>query len=127
MSPTLSQLFSVRDPAGQRVQPARQPGLGDGCERSRAGPCAHRDRVFSNSIISRNQVGPFGRGWWWSDGWQRTLSVLSDGTVVITDGDGSQRRFQPDLRGGYFDQPGDHATLASLGGGGYTLTEADGR
>src|SRR5262249_12497855 len=84
------------------------------------------DRVFSNSIISRNQVGPFGEGWWWSDGWQRTLSVLGDGTVVISDGIGSQRRFQPDLRGGYFDQPGDHATLTKPAIGGYTLTETSG-
>jgi RHS repeat-associated protein len=84
------------------------------------------DRVFSNSIISRNQIGPFGLGWWWSDGWQRTLSVQGDGTVVIGDGDGSQRRFQPDVRGGYFDQAGDHATLAQLTGGGYSLTETTG-
>jgi RHS repeat-associated protein len=84
------------------------------------------DRVFSTSIIARNQVGPFGAGWWWSHGWQRTLSVQSDGTVVIADGDGTQRRFQPDQRGGYFDQPGDHATLTKLASGGYTVTETDG-
>jgi RHS repeat-associated protein len=93
------------------------------------------DRVFSNSTISRNQAGPFGLGWSWSDGWQRTLSVQNDGTVgvqgygtvVIADADGSQRRFQPDLRGGYFDQPDDHATLTKLASGGYTLSETDGR
>jgi RHS repeat-associated protein len=84
------------------------------------------NRVVSDSIISRNQVGPFGLGWWWSDGWQRTLSVQSDGTVVIADGDGSQRRFQPDSRGGYFDQPGDHATLTKLSTGGYALTDTNG-
>jgi RHS repeat-associated protein len=84
-------------------------------------------RVFSNSIISRDQVGPFGMGWWWSDGWQRTLSVASDGTVTISDGNGSQRRFQPDLRGGYFGQEGDHATLTQLASGGYTVTETSGR
>jgi RHS repeat-associated protein len=84
------------------------------------------DRAFPNAIIGRNQVGPFGLGWWWADGWQQTLSVASDGTVVISDSDGSQRRFQPDLRGGYLDQPGDHATLTKLAGGGYTLTHLDG-
>jgi RHS repeat-associated protein len=84
------------------------------------------NRVFSNSIISRNQVGPFGMGWSWAEGWQRTLSVQSDGTVAISDGDGSQRRFQPDSRGGYFDAPGDHATLTKLDGGGYAVTETGG-
>ncbi len=84
------------------------------------------DRVFSNSIISRNQAGPFGLGWWWADGWQRNLSVSSDGTVVISDGDGSQRRFQPDLRSGYFDQPGDDATLTKLASGAYTVNEPNG-
>ncbi len=84
-------------------------------------------RVFSNSITSRYQLGPFGRGWWWSDGWQRTLSVLDDGTVVIADGNGSQRRFQPDSRGGgYIDDPGDHGILTILGAGSYALTETDG-
>jgi YD repeat-containing protein len=52
--------------------------------------------------------------------------MASDGTVVISDGDGSQRRFQPDVRGGYFDQPGDHATLTKLANGGYTLIETNG-
>jgi RHS repeat-associated protein len=84
------------------------------------------DRTFSNSMIGRNQIGPFGRGWWWSDGWQRTLSVLGNGTVVISDGNGLQHRFQPDQRGGYFDQPGDHATLTQLATGVYTLTETNG-
>jgi len=90
------------------------------------GPSLDVSRVFSNSIASRYQLGPFGLGWWWSDGWQRTLSVQSDGTVVIADGNGTQRIFQPDMRGGYFDQPGDHATLTNLGSGVYTLTEIDG-
>jgi len=84
------------------------------------------DRVSTNSIIGRNQMGPFGQGWWWADGWQRTLSVQGDGTVMIADGDGSQRRFEPDSRGGYFDQPGDHATLTKLNNGGYALTETNG-
>jgi YD repeat-containing protein len=84
------------------------------------------NRVFSNSVIGRNQAGPFGLGWWWADGWDQTLSVSNDGTVMVADGDGSQRRFQPDLRGGYFAPEGDHATLTRLAGGGYTLTETNG-
>jgi len=47
--------------------------------------------------------------------------------VNVLGPNGSLRRFQPDSRGGYFDQPGDHGTLAAAAGGGYTLTELDGQ
>ena len=84
------------------------------------------DRAFPNSINSRYQMGPFGLGWEWTDGWQRVVSVDSSGTVTITDSDGRQRFFQPDGRGGYFDEPGDCCTLLSDGGGRFTLQEKDG-
>ena len=64
-------------------------------------------------------MGPFGWGWEWTDGWQRILTVVN-GTVTITNPDGSQRLFQPDSRGGYFDEPGDNGTLTAVGGGGFT-------
>src|SRR5262249_39829151 len=91
------------------------------------GPALAVDREFPNSIIGRYQVGPFGLGWEWNDGWQRTLSVDSDHNVVITDAYGTPRRFEPDSRGGYFDEPGDHATLTAISGGGFLLTAADGQ
>jgi len=52
--------------------------------------------------------------------------VASDGTVVITSGDGMKREFQPDVRGGYFDQPGDFATFSPIAGADYLLQETDG-
>ena len=39
------------------------------------GPALTVDRAFLNSIKARNQMGPFGWGWEWTDGWQRVLSV----------------------------------------------------
>jgi RHS repeat-associated protein len=81
-------------------------------------------RVFPQSITSRYELGPLGRGW--SHSWETRLTVGSDGTVIITGMAGSQRVFQPDLRGGYFTQPGDHGTLTNLGGGIFSLREPDG-
>ena len=79
----------------------------------------------SRTPSTRNLIGPFGRGWEWTDGWQRVLSQGSDGTVFVTDADGSQRVFQPDSRGGYFADPGDCCTLSSVSGG-FSLHEKDG-
>jgi YD repeat-containing protein len=89
------------------------------------GPALAVHRVFFNSIQARNQMDPFGWGWEWTDGWQRVLSV-ANGTVIITNPDGSQRLFLQDSRGGYFDEPGDKATLTAVSGGGFTLQEANG-
>src|SRR5262249_24972015 len=82
-------------------------------------------RSFSSSLVNRFASGRFGLGWHLDGGWTRTLQVRPDGTVLITDTDGSQRQFQPDNRGGYLTLPGDHGTLKSLGGV-YTLTEVNG-
>jgi RHS repeat-associated protein len=84
------------------------------------------DRQFTDSITGRHQLGPFGRGWSWLDSWDQTVSASSDGTVVVASGDGSQRRYQPDSRGGYFDEPGDDVTLRKLASGVYTVTEPNG-
>ncbi|WP_020467969.1 Calx-beta domain-containing protein [Zavarzinella formosa] len=81
-------------------------------------------RNFAPGIIARNRFGRFGYGW--SDSWDTSLTVDADGSVNVAGPGGSQRRFQPDSRGGYFAQTGDHGTLAKLVGGGYTLTELDG-
>ena len=59
--------------------------------------------------------------------WQDTLTVQSDGTVIVSGPNGLDREFQPDSRGSdYLDQPGDHGTLTNDGDGTFTLKEADG-
>lgn len=90
------------------------------------GPALAVTRAFPNSINARYQVGPFGRGWEWTGGWQQALSVMADGTVIVTAADGGQRRFQPDSRGGYFADPGDHGGLMAGSGGSFVVREASG-
>jgi RHS repeat-associated protein len=80
-------------------------------------------RRFSSSLVGRQELGLFGRGWSLNCSWDWTLHEESDGTVVIDGPEGRQRRFEPDSRGGYFVQPGDHANLTSLGGGVFTVQE----
>ena len=82
-------------------------------------------RNFAPGIIARNSSSIF--GWGWSTSWTTSLTVDSDGSVNVLGANGSLRRFQPDSRGGYFDQTGDHATLAKVSGGGFTLTEINGQ
>ncbi len=83
-------------------------------------------RTYANSIIGRNEVGPLGLGWTLDGGWQDTLSVQSDGTVIVSEPDGLQREFQPDTRGGYFDQTGDYGVLTANADGSFSLRELDG-
>ncbi len=87
------------------------------------------DRSSTSSIAGHYVFGPFGYGWALDDGWGETLSVQSDGTVIITNGDGAQRIFQPDSRvnGAYFGQSGDGGVLADMGNGVFTLTEQNGQ
>ena len=83
------------------------------------------DRSFGSTITDRYRLGPLGRGW--SHNWQLSLNVEPDGTVVIVNGSGIQRRFQPDSRtSGYFAQPGDRGVLTALGGGAFLLREHNG-
>ncbi len=82
-------------------------------------------RVYQEPLSSRDAIGPLGYGW--SDDWQYSLSVASDGTVTVIMPGGEQRVFQPDSRGSdYFDQPGDNGVLTKSAGGAFTLQEADG-
>ncbi|HEY1378789.1 MAG TPA: RHS repeat-associated core domain-containing protein [Gemmataceae bacterium] len=85
-------------------------------------------RVFSTSTVGRYEQGPFGRGWAWADGWDRSVTLEPDGTAVVSGLDGHDRRFEPDARfaGRYFAQAGDHATLSGLVGGAFVLREPDG-
>ncbi len=82
-------------------------------------------RSFPEAISQRVELGPLGRGW--SHNWQRSLQSAADGTVTILGPGGSRRVFQPDSRSNnYFAQPGDRATLSSLGGGAFALRETSG-
>jgi RHS repeat-associated protein len=89
-------------------------------------------RFFAPSVAGRYRLGSLGRGWTWAGGWDQTLSVLNDrpdggpGTVIIQGVGQSQRRFQPDQRGGYFSQVGDYAKLTNPSSGVYDLRELNG-
>ncbi len=82
-------------------------------------------RAYQEPISARDAIGPLGYGW--TDDWQYSLSVTSDGTVTVTMPGGEERVFQPDSRGSdYFDQPGDYGILTEGTGGTFTLQETDG-
>ncbi|KKL77223.1 hypothetical protein LCGC14_2037030, partial [marine sediment metagenome] len=81
-------------------------------------------RAFPQTISQRYETGPLGRGW--SHNWDFSLDVGDDGTVTITGPSATRRTFLPDIRGGYFPQPGDYATLTDLGGGAFSLREKGG-
>jgi RHS repeat-associated protein len=85
-------------------------------------------RTFLAALDGRNNLGPLGRGWVWLGGWDLRSSVRSDGTIVISSGDGSQRLFQPDSRtqGVYFAQPLDYGTISNVNGRSLVLQERDG-
>lgn len=81
-------------------------------------------RVFPQSLIQRHAAGPLGYGW--SHNWEFTLTLDADGDVTVVGPAGSRRLFQPDRRGGWFSQPGDHGTLIELGSGRFSLREPRG-
>jgi RHS repeat-associated protein len=83
-------------------------------------------RSFGETINSRYQLGPFGRGW--SVPWQESLSQLSDGTVVVTVDGGTQFRYQPDRRNPdhYFSAAADRHVLQAMPGGTFGWKEAGG-
>ena len=82
-------------------------------------------RNYLTPISTRDTLGQLGFGW--SDDWEYSLAVASDGTVTVTMPTGEQRIFQPDSRGSdYFSQPGDHGILTQGTGGTFTLQESDG-
>ncbi len=97
-----------------------------------AGLALEFTRQYTNSITSRNTFGPLGYGW--TDNWNYSLAVGSDGTVTVTMPSGQERIFQPDSRytDVYFSQPGDTGTLAAIpsstpgGAPSFVLQEADG-
>jgi RHS repeat-associated protein len=81
-------------------------------------------RVFPQSLSERFTLGVLGRGW--SHNWDFTLVRSAEGDVTVNGPGGSRRLFQPDSRGGWFSQAGDHGTLTDLGGGRYALREPRG-
>jgi RHS repeat-associated protein len=122
----VSQLWSFEIQQAYGLSPVETLSSDTDAEVPTPGPALTVHRAFPNTLNGRNQIGPFGKGWEWTDGWQRVLSA-ADGTVTITGPDGNQRLFQPNSRGGYSANPGDHATLTGLSGGGFNLQEANGR
>ena len=93
-----------------------------------SGPSLDFNREFANQLATHYSIGPLGDGW--SDNWQYSLSVGSDGTVSVTMPSGINRVFQPDSRGtDYFSEPGDGGILTQVNDNGvitYSLLETDG-
>jgi RHS repeat-associated protein len=83
-------------------------------------------RTYQEPISARDALGPLGYGW--TDDWQYSLSLASDGTVTVTMPTGQHRVFQPDSRGSdYFDEAGDYGVLSEGTGGTFTLQESNGQ
>ena len=82
-------------------------------------------RSFGGSLLDRYEISAMGRGW--TPAWQAFLELQADGTIVLHESAGVQRRFQPDTRrsGTYFSQTGDTGSLRAIGEG-YELTEPSG-
>ncbi len=76
------------------------------------------DRGFADSVSGREQLGPFGAGWVWTNGFGLTLATLPDGDVTIT-GDGGFETFQVHY-GNYISTADDGSTLSANVGGGFT-------
>ena len=118
----------VRNAAGQRTESAVHVARRDGHASRRTGTTHHISPCFLAQCDRRHEQGPLGRGWGWTNGWQRLLTIETDGTVVVSDRDGRQRRFDPDSRNNrtYFSTTGDHATLTVPSVGIFVLRESDG-
>ena len=84
------------------------------------------ERMYTQPISRRYELGPLGRGW--THSWQISIKKETDGTVVMSDMTGRRRLFQPDSRysGRYVSQPGDQGSLSVEAGGSLYLREADG-
>jgi len=126
----VSQLYSFEIQQADGLSPITQLGASVDASMPTPGSLSLSfGRFLTPSITGRNTMGPLGMGW--SDNWQTSLAVQSDGTVVVTEPGGVQRLFQPVLSfssptGSYAAQPGDYGVLTSMGGGTFTLTEQDG-
>jgi RHS repeat-associated protein len=122
-----AQLFAFQIlQANAQISPIQQLATATDASVAAPGQPLTFSREFDQSISSRYTTGPLGFGW--SSSWFTSLAVASDGTVTISGPGGAQRVFEPDTRtpGAYFAQAGDHGTLDAVGGGEYTLTEANG-
>ena len=79
-------------------------------------------RVFGQSIDSRYELGPLGRGW--SHNWDISVEELSEGDVVIHGPYGRDRYFQKE-GSTYAASPGDYGAL-TFDGSKFRLTEKHG-
>jgi RHS repeat-associated protein len=79
-------------------------------------------RVYGESIVSRYQLGPLGRGW--TDNWDVRADVQSNGDVVLRGPGAVDRFFTLEPNGSYQASPGDMGLL-TLTAGAYRLIESD--
>lgn len=79
-------------------------------------------RIYSQSLLERNTLGPLGYGW--THNWEATATTDADGQVAIRL-NGQVRLFDPAPGGGFVGKPGERGMLNAEGGG-YRLTEVNG-
>jgi YD repeat-containing protein len=85
-------------------------------------------RAFPTTISGRNQVGPFGAGWQWENGWGMTLATLPGGSMAIAGADGSEFRYTKQGYGSnYIALAGDGSALTANSDGSFRWRESDGR
>ncbi|MCP4853392.1 MAG: RHS repeat protein [Fuerstiella sp.] len=85
-------------------------------------------RSYDLSLFGKYKGGKYKEdslGHGWTHNWDSSLTVEDDGTVVINGPGVAQRRFQPDIRGGYLSAAGDLASLVEVDGG-FVLREFNG-
>ncbi|MHC4404183.1 MAG: RHS repeat domain-containing protein, partial [Planctomycetota bacterium] len=80
-------------------------------------------RVYGQSIESRYELGPLGRGW--RHNWDVYAEELSDGDVIIRGPGGTDRYFTSRGGGSFTASPGDYGTL-TFANNKYRLTEKHG-
>ena len=120
----VSQLLSFEFMQADGLSPISYLASGIDAWAESAGLPLNFGRTFPQTISQRYETGPLGRGW--SHNWDFSLDETDDGTVTIAGPGGTRRVFEPDIRGGYFSQSGDHATLTDLGAGAFSVRERDG-
>ncbi len=92
-------------------------------------------RTYQTTITGRNEVGPFGVGWIWTNGWGQNLTIiqpslnyfgLAGAGAEITAADGSTSYYLLNANNAYISLANDGSLLKQNADGTFTLSEPDG-